>query len=107
MTPERIEETAVLLHQEDSDRPWDEAPEWVRTVARSLAKFALENPGATGEQVHHEWARCMEAERWVYDTVENERLRTHPMLKAYRELTREQQAIFKLTQSTNMEQQNG
>ena len=105
MTQEQVEQAARLLHEHDSDLPWDEAPDWVKRVAKKMATFALEKPGASQEETHRHWATWLREEGWVYDTMESERLRTHPMLKAYRELTPEQQATFRLPQSITGDQQ--
>ena len=101
MTPEKI---AKLCHNvnraycksigDDSQPPWDEAPEWQRESAIKGVRFALENPNVGPEHQHDAWFSDKVADGWVYGPVKDAEAlpKTHPCLVPYDQLPTEQKA---------------
>ena len=99
MTPEKI---AKLCHQvnraycasigDDSQLPWEEAPQWQRDSAIAGAKFALENPDVGPEHLHEAWVQDKINAGWVFGPVKDAGKKEHPCLVPYGQLPTEQKA---------------
>jgi hypothetical protein len=97
MTPEQI---AFVCHEtnraycstlgDNSQPPWDEAPEWQKTSAINGVLFHMENPHAGPEHSHEEWLKEKFATGWKYGAVKNPETREHPCIVPYSELPIEQ-----------------
>lgn len=100
MTPEQLEAVArvcheanrawCLLHGDNSQVHWEDAPENIR--ASALAGIDLALAGATPEQQHQGWCSFKVADGWVYGGVKDAVRKTHPCLVPYAELPTEQRA---------------
>jgi len=73
-----------------SQPPWEEAPDWQTTSARSGARGAL--AGATPEQSHRGWLTEKRATCWKLGPVKNPEEKEHPCLVPYAELPESQRA---------------
>lgn len=92
-----IEATAVVCHEanraycdvvmnDQSQKPWNEAPLWQRDSARmgvrGIASGAITRP----EQSHESWMAEKVAAGWVYGPVKDEAKKEHPCLVPYADL---------------------
>lgn len=85
---------------DDSQKPWDEAPEWQKESAIAGVNFLIENPNAPVTATHDSWTEQKLADGWVYGEEKNEEAKTHPCLVPFEELPVEQKAkdyLFKAT----------
>lgn len=76
---------------------WLEAPEEIRESARVGVRAALE--GATPEQLHESWCMTKYADGWVYGSVKDLAVKTHPCLMPYADLPAAQQVKDALFQA--------
>ena len=79
-----------LAFGDASQPPWEEAPDWQTTSARSGARGAL--AGNTPEQSHEAWLREKRATGWRFGPVKNPEEKEHPCLVPYAELPESQRA---------------
>ncbi len=77
---------------DNSQLPWDEAPEWQRQSALNGVAFHLSNPQAGPDASHNAWMADKVAAGWVYGPVKDAEKRQHPCIVAYGQLPKEQQA---------------
>lgn len=77
---------------DQSQAPWNEAPQWQRDSAVNGVRFHLGNPGATPEQSHESWMAEKRAAGWVYGAVKDADAKTHPAFLPYAELPQEQRS---------------
>lgn len=75
---------------DDSQAPWDDAPEWQKLSARLGVEAILRNPETTPEQSHIGWFQQKVADGWVYGAVKDPVAKTHPCLVPYTDLPAEQ-----------------
>ncbi len=75
---------------DDSQAPWDQAPEWQRVSAVKGVMFHLANAGT--DDSHKEWLREKEAEGWCWGPDKRPDLKQHPCFMAYDLLPTEQKA---------------
>jgi RyR domain/MerR family regulatory protein len=69
--------------------PWDEITE---AMVRDVTEGVLEVlGGATPEQSHEAWCDRHRADGWTYGEVKDEQAKTHPLLRPWAELPRDQQ----------------
>lgn len=97
-----IEEIAKVCHEanrgyckalgDDSQLPWDEAPEWAKTSAINGVRFHLDNPNAGPSGSHENWLKEKEKEGWKYGKVKDPEKKEHPCYVPYDQLPKEQQA---------------
>lgn len=95
-----VEEIARVCHEVnraycnslgDASQPaWEDAPEWQKNSARAGVKMHLANPDATPEDSHNSWMALKEAEGWVFGEHKDPEKKTHPCMRPYRELPRDQ-----------------
>ena len=69
---------------------WDNAPQWQKKFSIAGVKFRLENPTRTLEQMHKSWMQQKLDDGWIYGIKEDKRLKTHPCLVDYEQLTPDQ-----------------
>lgn len=72
---------------------WEEAPAWQRETNIKGVLFHQENPDAGPEASHNSWLAQKEAEGWVYGEKKDPDASppTHPCIKPFEELPRDQQ----------------
>lgn len=78
--------------------PWPDAPEEMRTSSIRGVQFALDNPNATPEEQHREWALDKLNDGWSYGPSKDAVAKTHPALIPYNRLpegTRKKDALFR------------
>jgi len=79
-------------HGDQSQPPWDAAPEWQRTSAIAGVEHALANPDGTPRDSHESWLKHKDADGWTYGPVKDPEAKTHPCMLPYDELPPEQRA---------------
>ena len=77
---------------DNSQLPWEEAPEWQKESARAGVRFHIVHPDATPSASHESWLAVKEAEGWVYGPVKNPKIKQHPCMVSFDQLPCEQQA---------------
>lgn len=77
---------------DDSQAPWELAPEWQRKSALDGVQFHLDNPEATPEHSHDNWLRDKVADGWRLGPEKNPSLKEHPCIVPYNELPASQKA---------------
>lgn len=83
---------------DDSQPPWDEAPDWQRDSAiRGVENNLLSN--LTPEESHNLWMMQKEEEGWKYGPVKNPEKKEHPCFAPYNQLPVEQKAKDHLFQA--------
>jgi hypothetical protein len=70
--------------------PWEDTPEDIKESTREGVRFHLDNPDATTEQSHIQWMTYKEGEGWVWGKTKDLVAKTHPCLKEYRKLPKDQ-----------------
>lgn len=75
---------------DNSQPPWEEAPEWQRSSAVNGAKHMLGNPGAKPSDSHESWLKEKAADGWKYGPVKDPEKKEHPCFVPYDELPVEQ-----------------
>lgn len=103
-----IKEIARLCHEvnraycealgDNSQKPWEDAPDWQRQSAMHGVIFHQDNPNAGPSASHESWLKEKEASGWKYGPVKDESKREHPCFVPYDQLPAEQRAkdyIFK------------
>lgn len=89
-----------LSQGDDSQKPWDEAPEWQKESAVKGVEFVLANPDAPESATHDSWLAQKTADGWVYGEEKDEEAKTHQCIVPFEELPAEQKAkdyIFRAT----------
>lgn len=85
---------------DDSQLPWEDAPEWQRQSAMTGVLFLHTNPDAPVSATHDSWSQTKVEEGWVWGEVKDPEAKTHPCLIPFDELPPYQQAkdhIFRAT----------
>lgn len=85
---------------DNSQLPWDEAPDWQRQSAIKGVEFVMANREAPPSASHDSWLEEKRAAGWTYGPVKNADLKQHPCFVPYDELPPEQKAkdyIFRAT----------
>lgn len=77
---------------DDSQKPWDEAPEWQRKSARNGVIMHMTRRDADEETSHDEWMREKLATGWKWGPVKDEVAKTHPCIVDFSKLPPEQKA---------------
>lgn len=83
---------------DDSQLPWDDAPDWQRASAIAGVQGALD--GNTPEQSHQSWRTQKELDGWRWGAVKDAEAKTHPCMVAYSALPPEQRAKDELYLTT-------
>lgn len=74
-----------------SQAAWEHAPQWQQNSAVMGVLFHLERPHAGPEASHENWLEQKRLEGWTFGEVKDAALKTHPCLRPFHELPREQQ----------------
>jgi hypothetical protein len=100
MNEQQIEAAARAAHEanrayclaigDDSQQPWEQAPDWQRTSARNGVVGVLH--GNNPEQSHESWLAEKRDTGWKYGPVKDAEQKTHPCFVPYAELPPEQKA---------------
>ena len=76
---------------DDSQPSWEDAPAWQRESARMGVDLHL--MGNFGPEASHiSWMNNKIADGWTYGEVKDSEAKTHPCIKQFSQLPREQQA---------------
>lgn len=96
----QIEEIARLAHEvnaaycrslgDNSQPPWEEAPDWQKDSAINGVQFRINNPDSTPEDSHNSWLKQKTEEGWSYGLVKDPEMKTHPCYLPYDQLPQEQ-----------------
>jgi len=99
MTVEQIAQVAheinrayCIAFNDQSQLPWEEAPEWQKTSAINGVNFHLANPDAGPEASHNSWLKEKQEAGWVHGPVKDAEAKTHPCFVPFEALPLEQQA---------------
>lgn len=76
---------------DNSQLPWDEAPNWQQDSVLMGVKLHFEND-VTPEQSHESWMAQKIKDGWVYGSIKDVELKQHPCMRPYSELPLEQKA---------------
>ena len=80
---------------DNSQLPWDEAPEWQKTSAINGVKFHF-SYDKTPEESHINWMKEKEKDGWIYGEEKDANKKTHPCMVPYNELPLQQRIKDKL-----------
>jgi hypothetical protein len=75
---------------DDSQLPWDQAPEWQRQSAVNWVQFSLDHPTAKPSASHDNWMGEKERDGWKYGPVKDPAKKEHPAFLPYDQLPLEQ-----------------
>jgi hypothetical protein len=85
-----------LTHGDESQLPWDDAPDWQRDSCIDGVFFTQSNWDAGDSANHDNWMRHKLADGWTYGDVKDPEKKTHPCLVPFDQLPPEQQAKDRL-----------
>ena len=96
----QLEHIAMVTHEanraycrtlgDESQPPWDRAPEWQRESAIKGVAFLIANPRATPEDSHVSWMAEKARDGWSYGPVKDPDKKEHPCFRPYRKLPESQ-----------------
>lgn len=72
-----------IAQGDNSQVPWDDAPENIRASAVAGVQAAVNDPEATPESMHKSWLAFKEADGWVWGPEKDASIKTHPCMKEY------------------------
>ncbi len=108
LTESEVEGIAAVCHEanrtysrfwlaDDSQLPWDSAPDWQRDGVKAGVRDALEKANmlslyasADAEDRHNSWMEARLRDGWRYAPLKNPVEKTHPCLLPYRSLPPEE-----------------
>jgi hypothetical protein len=76
---------------DDTQKPWEESPEWQRNSAIKGVRFHIKNPEASQSASHDEWLKLKQSEGWKYGKIKDVEKKTHPCFVPYDKLPKKQQ----------------
>lgn len=85
-------------HGDNSQAPWEDAPDWQKESAIKGVDFNIANPDAPPSASHDSWLEVKKADGWKYGEVKDADKKEHPCYVPYDELPAFQKAkdaIFK------------
>lgn len=85
---------------DDSQLPWDEAPEWQKDSSRAGVLFVEHDRYAGDRALHDAWLAQKEKDGWTYGEVKDPEKKTHPCCVPFEQLPFEQQLKDKLFRQT-------
>jgi hypothetical protein len=95
-----IEKIAKLCHEvnkaychligDDSQLPWNAAPEWQKDSARNGVRFTIENPTAKPSASHENWLKVKLDDGWKFGPVKDVEKKEHPCCVPYEQLPEDQ-----------------
>lgn len=71
---------------DNSQVPWDEAPQWQRDSAVNGVRYAIDNDYPAPELMHENWMKVKLAEGWVYGEIKDPEKKQHPCIVPYEQL---------------------
>ena len=77
---------------DNSQRAWEEAPDWQKSSAIHGVSLHLQNPDLGPETSHEAWYAEKAAAGWCYGTEKDPDAKEHPCMVPFGELPRAQQA---------------
>lgn len=77
---------------DDSQQPFEFAPQWQRESAVKGVAFHMMMPEAPPSLSHESWMAAKLADGWVYGEEKDEEKKTHPCLVPFDQLPKHQQA---------------
>jgi hypothetical protein len=77
---------------DNSQPPWDAAPDWQKQSAVNGVKFHLAHPNASPSHSHESWLAEKKAAGWKYGPTKDPEKKEHPCFVPYRDLPVEQKA---------------
>lgn len=99
MTNEQIARVAHEVNRaycqalgDNSQLPWEEAPQWQRDWVMLGVRLHIDNPNAGPEASHESWMAQKVAEGWVYGPEKRPETKQHHCILPFEQLPREQQA---------------
>lgn len=75
---------------DDSQPPWDQAPDWQRQSAIAGVLALKRNPYLGPDQMHERWWATKQSQGWVYGPVKDPEQKTHPCCRPWELLPPEQ-----------------
>lgn len=75
---------------DDSQVPWDSAPDWQQLSAISGVEHAIRNPDAPPSASHESWLEQKRADGWKWGPVKDPEKKEHPCFVPYDDLPDEQ-----------------
>ena len=75
---------------DNSQLPWDQAPEWQKESAVNGVVFHLKNPNAGPSGSHENWLKEKAENGWKYGPVKDAEKKEHPCFRPYNSLPIEQ-----------------
>ncbi len=79
-----------VLLGDDSQVPWDEAPDWQKESALAGVAAIYKDPNLSPKASHEGWLAQKEADGWVYGETKDEEAKTHHCMVPYDELPEDQ-----------------
>lgn len=102
LNPKVIEACAQAAHEvnraycqalgDESQAPWDEAPDWQKQSAREGVREVIKNPDIAPGASHEGWLRAKKRDGWVYGPVKDPDKKEHPCMVDFFDLPVEQRA---------------
>ena len=74
---------------DESQVPWELAPEWQRASAIKGVEFTLANPITSPENIHESWLAEKQRDGWRYGPVKDPAKKEHPCFLPYDHLPAE------------------
>ena len=71
---------------DESQVPWEMAPDWQKQSAIVGVEAILKNPTMTPDQSHEGWLEHKKADGWVYGPEKNVERKEHPCMVPYSQL---------------------
>lgn len=87
-----------IAQGDNSQKPWDEAPQWQRDSAVKGVQFCVANPDAPPSANHDSWLEEKRRTGWKYGPAKDEAKKEHPCFVSYDALPPEQKVkdhVFK------------
>jgi hypothetical protein len=96
----KIEQIAKTCHEanrrycqligDNSQVPWEEAPDWQKQSAINGVRYHLMNPNSTPADSHNSWLEEKRAGGWKYGAVKDPEKKEHPCFVSFDQLPLEQ-----------------
>jgi hypothetical protein len=77
---------------DNTQKNWDESPEWQKESAIIGVQFHLDNPDASPSASHDSWLKQKEEDGWKYGEVKDAEKKEHPCFVPYEQLPVQQQS---------------
>ena len=84
---------------DESQQPWESAPQWQRDSVVQGVKAVLDDPRITPEALHRKWWQAKIDDGWCHGPTKDTWAKTHPCMVPYDRLPSEQRAKDELFQN--------